>query len=159
MKFNALASYIKSPSNTNNVFNKNNYKIVNPKRKTTFEDLIAKAAKKYGISYQILNSVVKAESDYNPNAVSQAGAQGLMQLMPDTAKSLGVKNPFNPIENIEGGAKYLSRLAKQFNGDIQLALAAYNAGPGNVQKYGGIPPFKETQNYVKKVMNNLDLKA
>lgn len=129
------------------------------KHATNFDALINQAAKKYDLSADLLKSVIKAESGFNPTAVSSAGAQGLMQLMPDTAKSLGVNNPLDPAENISGGAKYLAKLLNQFNGNTRLALAAYNAGPGNVQKYGGIPPFQETQNYVNKIMNSLDIKA
>ncbi len=113
-----------------------------------FED----AAKKYNISVDLLKAVGKAESDFVTTAVSRSGAQGIMQLMPATAKELGVKDSFNAEENIMGGAKYLSQLSKKYDGDIKLTLAAYNAGSGNVAKYGGIPPFKETQNYVVKVM-------
>ena len=112
-----------------------------------------KAAKKYNVDVKFLKSIAKAESNFNPNAVSHCGAVGVMQLMPATAKGLGVKNSYDPEENIMGGAKLISGLLKKYNGDKSLALAAYNAGSGNVKKYGGIPPFKETQNYVKKVLN------
>lgn len=117
-----------------------------------FDSIFERAAEKYNVPVELLKAVGKAESDYNPNAVSKAGAQGVMQLMPATAKELGVVNSFDPQQNIMGGAKYLSGLLKKYDGDVSLTLAAYNAGSGNVRKYGGIPPFKETQNYVVKVM-------
>ncbi len=119
----------------------------------TLDEIFDKAAKEYDVSVDLLKAIGKAESDFNPNAVSRCGAQGVMQLMPATAKSLGVTDSFDAEQNIIGGAKYISGLLKKYDGDTKLALAAYNAGSGNVKKYGGIPPFKETQNYVKKVTN------
>ena len=106
------------------------------------------AAATYGVDIRLLELVAKRESNFHSDAVSSAGAMGIMQLMPATAEGLGVENPFDARENILGGAKYIADKLKQYNGNVSLALAAYNAGSGNVAKYGGIPPFTETQNYV-----------
>ena len=115
------------------------------------EDIFNRAAAKYGVDVNLLKAIAKQESDFQPNCTSHAGAMGIMQLMPDTAKGLGVTDPYDPEQNIMGGAKFISQMLKKYDGDVTLALAAYNAGPNNVAKYGGVPPFKETQDYVKKV--------
>lgn len=117
------------------------------------ESLITKHAQKNNLDPALVKAVVQAESNFNPNAVSHVGAQGLMQLMPSTAKSLGVNNSFDPEQNIAGGTAYLKKMIDKF-GSVQLGLAAYNAGPGAVEKFGGVPPYSETKNYVNKIMNN-----
>lgn len=129
-----------------------------PKRAVQYEAIFDEASRTYGVSKSLLLAVAKQESNYDPNSVSHAGAQGIMQLMPGTAKTLGVKNAFDPYENIMGGAKLLRDNIRAF-GSIPLALAAYNAGPGAVKKYGGVPPYKETQDYVKKIMADLGNKS
>lgn len=119
----------------------------------TLSQIFQKASETYGVDVNFLKAVARAESNFNSKATSKSGAMGIMQLMPSTAKSLGVNDAYDPYENIMGGAKMLSGLLAKYNGDQSLALAAYNAGSGNVKKYGGIPPFAETQNYVKKVLS------
>lgn len=116
------------------------------------EAYFKEAAETYQVDIRLLEAVAKAESGFNPSARSSAGAMGVMQLMPATASSLGIKDAYNARDNILGGAKILSQNLSRYNGDLSLALAGYNAGCGNVDKYGGIPPFTETQNYVKKVL-------
>jgi soluble lytic murein transglycosylase-like protein len=117
------------------------------------ETSVLKAARRYDLPANLIKSVIRAESNFQVKAVSHAGAQGLMQLMPATARELGVKNPFNIEENIDGGSRYLRKMLDNFGGDLKLALAAYNAGPEAVIKYGGkVPPYRETQQYVKKVL-------
>lgn len=121
-----------------------------------FKNEIAAAAASTGVDIALLRAVIHAESAFNPMALSNKGAQGLMQLMPGTAGDLGVSDAFNAAENIEGGARYLAQLLKDFNGDVKLAAAAYNAGEGAVQKYGGVPPYDETQVYVQRVQQLRD---
>jgi soluble lytic murein transglycosylase-like protein len=117
-----------------------------------YDSVIEQAAERYGIDPAVLHGLIQQESGFDPSAQSSAGASGLTQLMPGTASSMGVSNPLNPTESIEGGARYLSQLMSQFAGNTEDALAAYNAGPGAVQQYGGIPPYAETQSYVSKVL-------
>ena len=115
---------------------------------------IKNACDKYGVEEKLVHALVRQESGFNPNAVSKVGAKGLMQLMPATARSLGVIDSLDPEQNIEGGVKYLKQMLDKYNGNTILALAAYNAGPGAVDKYSGVPPYKETQNYVKAILKN-----
>lgn len=117
------------------------------------QKMIYLAANKYGVDPKLAMAVAKTESDLSPDAVSPAGAVGVMQIMPDTARELGVHNLHDPRENIDGGVHYLKNMLTMFNGDVTKAVAAYNAGPDAVQKYAGIPPYAETRSYVDKVMN------
>ena len=120
----------------------------------TIDEAVDKASQKYGVEKKLILAVIKQESNFNPDAKSHAGAMGLMQLMPGTASSLGVTDAYDIGQNVEGGTKYLRKLLDMNGNSKELALAAYNAGPGAVKKFGGIPNYKETQNYVRKVMQN-----
>lgn len=117
-----------------------------------YDGIIDQASRRFGIDSALIKAVIKAESDFDHQAVSRKGAQGLMQLMPDTADEMRVQDPFDPAENIFGGARYLNLMLKRFNNNQQLALAAYNAGPENVETYKGVPPFPETKGFIKRVM-------
>lgn len=122
--------------------------------KSQILDMVNQVARKNGVDEKLIQAVIKQESGFNPNAKSKAGAIGLMQLMPSTAKAMGVKDPYNATQNVEGGVKYLKSMLNKYNGNVILALAAYNAGPNAVDKYDGVPPYKETQNYVKNILAN-----
>jgi hypothetical protein len=122
---------------------------------SAYNDIIIEAASKFDIDAALVSAVIKAESDYNPRIVSNKGARGLMQLMPATAKRFGVTNSFDPRENIHGGTRYLRWLLNKFDGNADLAVAAYNAGEGNVWKYDGVPPFRETVNYINRIARHI----
>lgn len=141
-----------SQNNLLSNFNSKNLTSIN----STINNAVKLASQKYNVSENLIHAVIKNESSYNPNAISSCGAQGLMQLMPQTAKYLGVTNSFDIYQNIDGGTKYLSEQLKTFDNNLSLALAAYNAGPSTVKKYGGIPPYSETKNYVKNILKSLN---
>ncbi len=155
----SLASFAKAPdADFQKILNNKVENTKNPTKtsRAEIDNLITKYADKNGLDEDFVKAVINQESGFNPNATSHCGAMGLMQLMPATAQGLGVTNAYDAEQNIEGGTKYLRGLMDRFGNDKQLALAAYNAGPNAVKKYGGIPPYAETQNYVKKVLSKYD---
>jgi soluble lytic murein transglycosylase len=117
-----------------------------------YDSIIRQAARRYNLDFELVKAIVKVESNFNPRAVSRSGALGLMQIMPFNLGPLDIENPYNPWQNIMGGSRFFRQILNRFNGDVKLALAGYNAGPNSVARYGGIPPFRETVNYVRKVM-------
>ena len=134
------------------VFIREKPKIVSRYSSKKYDNIIADAAKRHGVSFSLLKAIIKAESDFNPRAVSKKGAMGLMQIMPRNINLLGVKDPFDPRENIDAGARYFKQLYERFKGKLALSLAAYNAGPQAVDHYKTIPPYEETEEYVKRVL-------
>ena len=122
-----------------------------------FHPIIIQTSSRHQVDPAIVKAIIMAESGYNPRAISKAGAKGLMQLMPETAQDLGVEDSFNPQQNISGGVRYFKQLMNRFNGDFKLALAAYNAGSTTVRRYKGVPPFKATKHYIKKVFKYYQL--
>jgi len=127
-----------------------------PTQVSSYRDIIQHYSNQYRLDEALVKAVIKVESDYNPRSVSSKGAQGLMQLIPETARGLRVVNPFDPSENIRGGSQYLRQMLDQFDGNLELALAAYNAGPNAVRRHGGIPPYDETRTYIQRVKHYID---
>jgi soluble lytic murein transglycosylase-like protein len=139
-------------NNTLNILQNADFRsIFRHKKERLFHPIILQAASRHEIDPALVKAIIMAESGYNPNAISQRGAKGLMQLMPSTAEALGVEDVFNPEQNISGGVRYFKKLVNRFDGDIKLALAAYNAGSKKVRYYQGIPPYKSTHHYIEKV--------
>ena len=160
-RFQSLMSYSQKPDNDfqkilNSKVEKSSNAQGSPASRTEINELIEKYADKNGLDSDFVKAVINQESGFNPNATSKCGAMGLMQLMPSTAQGLGVTNAYDAEQNIEGGTKYLKGLLDRFDNNKSLALAAYNAGPNAVKKYNGIPPYQETQNYVKNVLSKYD---
>ena len=143
-------------NSTNNSYSSNNYgssSASSSGTRNSYDSYILASAQRHGVDPGLMKAMMHTESAFNPNARSPVGAQGLMQLMPATARRFKVSNPWSPADNIEGSAKYIAWLMRRFNNNVEFAVAGYNAGEGNVDKYNGIPPFKETRNYVKSVMS------
>ena len=158
-QFQSMMSYVQKPdTDFQDILDKKVDNQSNPAKTSRAEinELISKYSDKNGLDEDFVKAVINQESGFNPNATSKCGAMGLMQLMPSTAQGLGVTNAYDAEQNIEGGTKYLKGLLDRFDNDKSLALAAYNAGPNAVKKYGGIPPYAETQNYVKSVLSKYD---
>lgn len=143
--------FIKDRSSTRSSYIRNDYSSYYSSDE--FNDIIEEAASANEVSSSLIKAMIKVESNFNPNAVSPRGAKGLMQIMPGTMRDLNIDNPFNPYENVMGGSRYIRALLRRFNNELTLALAAYNAGPGMVEKYKNIPPFEETIGYVQKVLH------
>ena len=126
---------------------------INPRYSSKkYDDIIANAAQQHGVSFSLLKAIIKAESDFDPKAVSKKGAKGLMQIMPENFKPLGINDPFDPRQNINAGARYFKQMYDRFKGKLALSLAAYNAGPTAVERYNTVPPYEETEEYVEKVL-------
>jgi soluble lytic murein transglycosylase-like protein len=156
----AAKAQVRARTDAHGVVHLTNFNARGPRQATAaatpepYRELVRDAAREYGISRALIHAVILAESGYRADAVSHKGATGLMQLMPDTARRYGVEDPLDPAQNIRGGAQYLRDLLRMFRNDVGLAVAAYNAGEGNVLRHGGIPPFPETAQYVVRVLQH-----